>query len=138
MTGGEVREDMLKPLAGATSTIDLLRVIMAIVAAIIIGAVTYLSALERLRDFAVLKAIGGSSRTLALSLALQAVIAAVLAAVLGVVLALLLRGAFPIPVDLQPAALIAMPIVAALVGVIASLAALRRVLRVDPALAFGG
>lgn len=137
MTPGAVEEDMRKPLESATSTIDLLRILMWIVAAIIIGAVTYLSALERLRDFAVLKAVGGESRALALSLALEAVLAALLAAVLGMLIAELLRPGFPVPVDIQPSSYVAMPVVAVIVGVLASLAALRRVLRVDPALAFG-
>ena len=60
LSNDEVEEDMLRPLEGATSAIDLLRVLMWIVAAVIIGAIIYLSALERLTDFAVLKASAGS------------------------------------------------------------------------------
>ena len=41
------------------------------------------------------------------------------------------------PVDLQPVDFLVLFVAAVLVGVLSSLAALRRVLRVDPALAFG-
>lgn len=133
-----VRKDLILPLDGATSVIDTLRLLMWIVAALIIGAVTYLSALERVRDFAVLKAVGGSSRALALSLTAQAVVASLGAALLGAGLAHVLRPAFPVPVTIEPAAYVALPFIAIVVGALASLAALRRAVRVDPALAFAG
>jgi|tagenome__1003787_1003787.scaffolds.fasta_scaffold20884578_1 putative ABC transport system permease protein len=137
LSNAAVQDDILTPLDGATTVIDTLRLLMWIVAALIIGAVTYLSALERARDFAVLKAVGGSSRDLALSLAVQAVIASLLAAAIGAVVALALRPAFPVPVSITSGSLLALPLIAALVGVLSSLAALRRAVRVDPALAFG-
>ena len=46
------------------SSVNLIRVLLWFVAAMIIGTMTYLSALERLRDMAVLKAIGASTRQL--------------------------------------------------------------------------
>jgi putative ABC transport system permease protein len=135
---GAVVDDMLKPLDGATRVIDILRVLMWIVAGVIIGAVTYLSALERLGDFAVLKAVGGGSRDLAAGVAVQAVLASLLAAALGTGIALALRPVFPLPVTIHPGAFLLLLGIAGLVGVIASIAALRRVLKVDPALAFAG
>jgi putative ABC transport system permease protein len=131
-----VQEDMLTPLQGATEVISTLKLLMWLVAALIIGAVTYLSALERVRDFAVLKAVGGGTRTLAVSLAAQAVMASVIASAVGAGLAFALRGSFPVPVTLEAGDLAMLPAIAALIGILASLAALRRVVRVDPALAF--
>ncbi len=61
----------------------------------IIGSVVYLSALERQRDFAVLKAIGTSNRTLLASLALQAVIVALAAVAVAAVAAALPRAGLP-------------------------------------------
>ena len=136
LSNDDVETDMLRPLQGATSAINLLRALMWIVAAVIIGAIIYLSALERLTDFAVLKAIGGESRSLALGLCVQALIASLLAALLAAGLAQLLRPAFPLPITIGTSAYVAMVAVAVIVGVLASLAALRKVLRVDPALAF--
>ncbi len=63
-------------------------------------------------------------------------IASLLAALLAAGLAQLLRPAFPLPITIDTGAYLAMVAVAAIVGVLASLAALRKVLRVDPALAF--
>ena len=137
-TNADARADLLTPMDGARTAIDLIRVIMWIVAAVIIAAVTYVSALERVRDFAVLKAVGGSSRTLALSLAVQAVLASLLAALLGTGLAQILAPAFPMPVVIERSVYLALPLIAVVVGVVASLTALRRAVRVDPALAFAG
>ena len=56
---------------------------MWLVAAIIVAALLYVSALQRVRDFAVLKALGSSSLALFGSLALQAVVVTLLAAALA-------------------------------------------------------
>ena len=105
---------------------------------LIVGSLVYLSALERLRDFAVFKAIGVPTRSILAGLALQAVVVALLAAVLGVILAQLLAPLFPMTVVIPASAYLALPLVAILVGLLASLAGLRRAVTVDPALAFGG
>jgi putative ABC transport system permease protein len=136
LSNDEVEEDMLRGLEGAVSAIDLMRLLMWIVAAVIIGAVIYLSTLERLNDFAVLKAVGGESRSLAMGLALQALIAAVVAGVLGIAFATLLGPAFPLRVTVGPGSYALLIVVAAVVGIVSSMIALRRVLKVDPALAF--
>jgi putative ABC transport system permease protein len=111
---------------------------MWLVAALIIGAVSYLSAIDRVRDFAVLKALGGSSETLAMSLMLQAVLAALLGALVALGLSRLMKPAVTVPVLFQGSAVLLLLAVAAVVGVLSSLIALRRAIVVDPALAFGG
>ncbi len=111
---------------------------MWIVAAIIIAALLYVSALQRLRDFAVLKALGSSSASLFVSLSLQAVIVALVAAGFAMVVCNFMDGMFAQPVAIPASAFATMPAVAVIVGVIASLIALRRVARADPAAAFGG
>ena len=133
-----VRHDLLEPLKGAVTAIDSLRVLMWMVAAVIIGAVVYLSALERVRDFAVLKAVGGSSRALAVSLAIEALLASVVAAGVATLLAQLLKPLFPMPVTIETGAYVLLPVIAVVVGSLASVAALRRAVSVDPALAFAG
>jgi putative ABC transport system permease protein len=132
----QVKADLLEPMDGAIAVIDSLRVLMWLVAVVIIGAVTYLSALERLRDFAVLKAVGGSSRDLASGLVAQAILTSALAALLAVVVSALLRPFFPLPVTITAGAYATLPVIALAVGALASLAAMRRALRIDPALAF--
>ena len=138
LSDDDVQADLLQPMDGAVGSIDMVRALMWTLAVVIIGAVTYLSALERLRDFAVLKAVGGSGRTLVLSLAVQAVVAALLAALLGAIVAQPLKAGFPLPVVIEPSAYIGLPIAAIAIGILASAAAMRRATKVDPALAFAG
>jgi putative ABC transport system permease protein len=109
-----------------------------IVAVLIVGSLVYLSTLERLRDFAVFKAIGVPTRSILAGLALQAIIVALLAAALGVILAQLLAPLFPMTVVMPMRAYLALPAIAIAVGLLASAAGLRRAVAVDPALAFGG
>lgn len=98
----------------------------------------YLSALERLRDFAVFKAIGTPTRSIMAGLALQALVIALLAAVVGVVLAQVLAPLFPMIVAVPVGAYLALPVAAIVIGLFASVAGLKRVVTVDPAQAFGG
>jgi putative ABC transport system permease protein len=105
---------------------------------LVVGSVIYLSALERLRDFAVFKAIGVPTRDIAGGLALQAIVVALLAALVGAVLSLALGPLFPMQVIVPGAAFVALPVIAVLIGLIASATGLRRAASVDPAIAFGG
>jgi hypothetical protein len=94
----DVATDTLGPLDGAIASVDLVRALLWVVAAIIIGAVVYLSALERQRDIAVLKAVGVSNRTLLASLAVQAVLVALVAVLVAIGLQAILAPAFPLRV----------------------------------------
>ena len=76
----ETWKDALRPLEKPVGAIDVVQILLWLVAATIIGAVVYLSALERKRDFAVMKAVGASSRGLLAGLATQSVIIALVAA----------------------------------------------------------
>jgi putative ABC transport system permease protein len=134
----EVEHNALAALAGGVKSIDNSRVLMWLVAAIIIAALLYVSALQRTRDFAVLKALGSSSMDLFASLALQSVIVAAVAAVFAMVICNFMTGIFAQPVAIPDSAFATMPLVAVVVGLISSLFALRRVTRADPAAAFGG
>jgi putative ABC transport system permease protein len=130
--------DLLRPLKVAVGAISIVALLLWIVAGLIVGSLVYLSALERLRDFAVFKAIGVPTRSILAGLALQAVVVALLAAVLGVLLAQLLSPVFPMIVVVPVRAYFALPAIAIAIGLLASVAGLRRAVAVDPALAFGG
>ena len=138
LSADQVAEDALGPLESAVSSIDLIRILLWVVAAIIIGAVVYLSALERQRDFAVLLAVGGRSRQLASSLAIQAVFVALLAVGTAAALQAIVAPVFPLKVRVPVASLWQLPTVAVLVALLAASAAMRRVRKTDPAAAFGG
>lgn len=137
-TNAKTRTDLLQSLGSGQKTIDVLSILLWIVAACIVGSVIYLSALERVRDFAVFKATGTGTPALLGGLAVQAVIVSLVAALLGGVLALLIAPSFPMPAEIPSSTIVLLPIVAIVVGGLASLAGLRRAVTVSPALAFGG
>src|ERR1700744_1710728 len=126
--------DLLRPMKVAGSAITMVAILLWIIAVLIVGSVVYLSALERMRDFAVFKAIGVPTRSVLAGLALQAVIVALLAAIVGVIFAQLLAPLFPMTVVVPLHAYLVLPAIAVTVGLLASLAGLRRAAAVDPAL----
>ena len=131
-------DDLMRPMTAAVGAITFIAVLLWVVAALIVGSVIYLSALERTRDFAVLKAVGVSTRAVLAGLCLQAVIVAVVAAVLGGLLSLVLGPLFPMRVVVPTSAFLLLPVIGVLIGLLASAAGLRRAVTIDPALAFGG
>ena len=137
MTPAQARQDILKPLRNGITSIDIVRDFLWCVAIVIIGAVVYLSALERRRDFAVLKAIGSSTRWLYGGMAIQAGIVAVISGALAIVIEPLLGQLIPMELAVPSSALTVLPPVALVIGLLASLSGLRQVVRADPALAFG-
>lgn len=134
----DIAESALGPLDGAIASVDLVRVLLWLVAAVIIGAVVYLSALERQRDFAVLKAVGASDRSLLGSLALQAALVALLAVGLAAVIQIFLAPVFPLKVRVPDRAFWQLPLLSIVVALLAGVAGMRRVAKSDPALAFSG
>ncbi len=137
-TNEEVKAELMLPLQQAIGTISMVRGLLWLVAALIIGSVMYLQALERSRDFAVMKATGSSSRSVAVSLVSQAVFLAVLASIIAAVVGTLLAPVFPMRVTIPTSAYIILPIVALGLGLLACLSGLRRCLSVAPALALRG
>lgn len=138
LTPTQVAEDALGPLESAISSIDLIRVLLWVVAAIIIGAVVYLSALERGRDFAVMRAVGAPIRKLGGSLALQALVIALVAVAVAAVLQFFIVPIFPMKVRVPARSLWQLPLLSIVVALLAAAGGMRRVRRTDPARAFAG
>jgi putative ABC transport system permease protein len=138
LTPDDVIEQTLAPLDGAIASIDLVRALLWIVAAIIVGAVVYLSALDRQRDFAVLKAVGTSNSSLLGSLALQAVLIALGAVALAAIIQIFLAPQFPLPVTVPSRAFWQLPLLAVIMALAAGAIGMRKVLRSDPSEAFSG
>jgi putative ABC transport system permease protein len=132
------KRDLRRPLGKMVESISVFRVLLWLVAAAIVGSVLYLSALERAREMAVHKATGAASRDLVAGLVVQAVCLALASGVGAILLALVLAPIFPVGIRFSTGLLISAPVVAVVVGIVGSVAGLRRVLHVDPALAFGG
>ncbi len=133
-----IAADGMRPLDGAISSINLIRGLLWFVAAMIIGTMIYLSALERRRDVAVLKAVGGSTTQMAASIALQGVLTALAAALIASVLQFALVPIFPLEVAVPAQAFWQVPLIAVLVSLLSGAVGLRKAVRVDPALAFAG
>ena len=138
LTADEVVDQTLQPLDGAIASIDLVRALLWIVAAIIVGAVVYLSALDRQRDFAVLKAVGTPNSSLLGSLALQAVLIALGAVALAAIIQIFLAPQFPLPVTVPARAFWQLPLLAVVMALAAGAIGMRKVLRSDPSQAFAG
>jgi putative ABC transport system permease protein len=138
LTNDDVKADVLRPLKDARSSIAFMRVLLWIVAALIIGSVLYLQAMERTRDFAVFKATGTSTAAIGVGLAMQAVVLSLAAAVVAALLALVLAPLFPMHVEIPTSGFVLLPVVTVVVGLLASVISLRRTATVQPALAFGG
>jgi len=135
---GAVESDLNRPLKSGFNSIAVMAVLMWVIAAGIIGLIIYLSAIERTRDFAIFKATGAPNRVIVGGLMLQAVLVALVAAVLALGVSLVVAKGMPVQTSLSVSAAIQLAIIAVVVGVLASLAAVRRAITTDPAAAFGG
>ena len=138
LTAAQVRADLARPTTQAAKTIQLIELLLWLVAAGIIGAIIYLSALERRGDFAVLKAVGTPSSHLFIGLVIQAVLIALGAAVIGALVEIPMSGSSQMAVRIAGSDYLRVPVVAVVVGILASILPARRAARVDPAIAFGG
>ncbi len=137
LTNGEAKTDGLRPVVNAQKTIALVRSLLWLVAALIVGSVMYLSALERSKDFAVLKGMGAKSTSLVGSLAVQAALLGSTSALVGSALAIVLAPLFPLQAEIPLSAFLLLPLIAISIGLLASIGAARRMFSIQPALAFG-
>lgn len=137
-TPDEIATDGIRPLDGAISSINIIRILLWFVAAMIIGTMIYLSAIERRRDVAVLKAVGGSTSQMGASIALQGALTALAAALIASVLQFALVPVFPLEVSVPARAFYQVPLIAVLVSLLSGAIGLRKAVSTDPALAFAG
>jgi putative ABC transport system permease protein len=138
LTPSAVAEDALRPLERSISSVNLIRILLWCVAGLIIGTMTYLSALERRRDVAVLKAVGASTTQLGVSIALQGVVIALASALVAAVVQQVVAPVFPLDVTVPSRALVQVPAIAVGVSLLAGVVGLRKAVATDPALAFSG
>lgn len=111
--------------------------VAALVGAAIVAVTLYSTAVDRARDYGTLKAIGASRRDLLALLLAQAWIFAASGYAVGMLAFLVMRAHLPqLPMVLTPHIVLGVAMAAALSCTLASLAAIRRVLRLDPAVVF--
>jgi putative ABC transport system permease protein len=138
MSNREVEENALLNLGDAATTIGLVRTILWLVAALVIGSVLYLNAQERTRDFAVFKATGSTTASIVAGLAVQATAIAAVASVLAIVIGRFLGPVMPMAVETPFSTYLLTPLVVLIVSLLGSIAGARRAASVPPAVAFGG
>jgi putative ABC transport system permease protein len=138
LTNTDVRADFDRVLRSTTDTIGIINILLWLMAAGIVAAIVYVGVLERTREFATLKAMGTTNRSLFGGLVLQAAAIAIVSALASVVVAWAVSPMFGFPVTVPLDAYLRLPIVAVVVGTLASLAGIRKITHIDPALAFGG
>jgi putative ABC transport system permease protein len=138
MTNEEAETDLKRTTESGTQTINFVSLLLWLITAGIIGSVIFLAALERVRDFAVLGAVGAPKREIVGSLVLEAVFLSVVAAMIAIPIAFIVALGLPFPAEITVIAIVRLFLVAVAVGLLASLAGVRRALTTDPALAFGG
>jgi putative ABC transport system permease protein len=134
----QVRADLDRVIDSTGQTISVINTLLWVMAAGIVAAMVYITTLERTRDFAVLKAIGARTGSLTGGLVVQAALLALAAAALSVGIAAAIAPTFSFDVEIPRTAYAELVVVALVVGSLAAAAGMRRVTRIDPALAFGG
>ncbi len=133
-----IADDALGPIERPIATMRLVQVLLAVVAALIVGAVVFLATLDRTRDIAVLRAMGVGSGPISIGVAAQAITIGLVAALIALVVQLALAPAFPLRVFIGSFDRLLLVAVSMLVAVASSYGAIRRTLRADPAAAFSG
>ena len=137
MTDAEVRTDLNRPQKSGTQTVAIFNTLLWLMAAGIVATMVYLTALERSRDIAVLKAMGAPNRTLFGGMAVQGLALALAACVVGAFVSIALTPAMPFAVETPGTSYAEVLVVGIVVGLVAALVGLRRAVHIDPALAFG-
>jgi putative ABC transport system permease protein len=129
----------LPAVAQQASTFQGIIGVTFVVTFIVVALFFVLLTLERLRLYAVLKAVGGRTTDLLAGLALQAVGIAIAALAIGGLLALALTAVLPaeLPVRVLPSRVAILAFGTVVTALIGALGTLRRLLRIDPARAIG-
>ena len=110
-------DDLLRPLGSAVDAITLMAALLWVAAALIVGSVIYLSALERTHDFAVFKAVGVATGLFSAGSACRPSSSRSLC-VLGGLFSLVLGPIFPMRVVVPTSAFLLLPVIAVLIGLV--------------------
>lgn len=137
MSAQEVSDDVRSPLTSAIDSVSIVRLLLWAVTGVIIGTTIYVTAAGRVRDIAVLKAVGGRDMLLAGALIVEAVLIAVVATSLAAIIQQLARPLFPLTIRIPAATWWQVPLIAITIALVAAVLGVRKVLNTSPAEAFG-
>ncbi|RVU70502.1 MULTISPECIES: ABC transporter permease [Lactobacillus] len=133
---------VINKLPGYTAqnlTFEMMIGFLFIISLIIIAVFLYILTMQKMHNFAVMRAQGIPSKTLVAATIGQSIILVVTGVVLSLIAMFLTNLAMPksVPMDLSPAIIIAGCAGMLLMGIIGSLIPIRSILKVDPANAIG-
>ncbi len=125
----------------SADTMQIMTFVALVIALAVIALLLFTTTLAHIRDYGIVKAIGGSPSQLARSVLVQALWAVALALALAVLLALGLaslinRFSDNIAIVIEPASVVRVAVGASVVAAIGALLPVWRIARVDPAAAF--
>lgn len=135
-TQQEIGDDAARPLDDAVGSVDLVRSLLWLITAIVVAAIMYITALERTRETAVLKACGVPMHRLGLEMLLRSLGVTAVGILLAAAFQAGMRPAFPLAVRIPGIAWVYVPFAALTIAALASVAALRYVSRIPPEEAF--
>ena len=118
--------------------VQFLRVMLWIAAGLIVGMITYVTTLEKTQEIGVLKAIGASNLYVSSLIIKQVVLMSVIGVVCGLILSYIFAVAAPIFVSIHPVESGIVALISFIVCCAGGYFAGRKVIRVDPMVAFRG
>lgn len=132
----EARTNLVSRNARTKRSISSFTATLWVMAILITALMLYLATMDRLRDLAVLKAIGASESSLIVGIGLQALVLGLAAGLLAIALAYVMRPIYPGIVTLNVAVIWPVLPVSMVLSLLGSIAGSRRAVRVDPTEAF--
>lgn len=112
--------------------LSLFRLILLLIAGVVIGLITYMFTLDKLREIAVLKLLGAQTHRIYGMILQQAVLMGVLGTLLGAMLEFLSEPYFPRRVVATRDDVVQLLVMVVVIAVLASVTAIRRATKVDP------
>lgn len=138
-SAGAQRELLLKGfIEKSQKQLWLFRTILIMVSGVIVALIIYTLTMDKLREIATLKIIGAADRTIANMILQQALLLGAIGFAIGYAVITRTYTAFPRTVLLQVLDMVVLFIVVVVICVVASILAIWRALKVDPATALTG
>jgi putative ABC transport system permease protein len=136
------RQQVIEALPGYSSEMSTVQTILAflfLIASLVMTDFFYIITLQKTNLFGVLKALGATTRTLALDLIGQVMLLTLIGAAIGAALANLVAAMIPanVPFSLSNDVVIIYGIVLLIVAALGSLLSVLRIARIDPIIAIG-
>jgi putative ABC transport system permease protein len=117
--------------------LSLFRLILLLIAGVVIGLIIYTFTLDKIKEIAVMKLLGTQGRRIYAMILQQAMLMGILGTLLGAGLELASEPYFPRRVEATGGDVVQLLVVIAVIGILASLMAIRRAMSVDPSTVLG-